>query len=306
MRAAVPLQMRAAALRRRPHLTSRTVSRTAARADTRNSCVVKRRSPCAMANNAREHVPFPLTESRVSTRRPGTCSPQKRGVSVVPQAAAQIVAATGPSVPEIACAVSLGYMAAAFFAFLLGVRFPNRFPKCVLFTKSPMSLAPPCVTYLLLLVASWSPDTLSLMMPGSLEAGLSKGGFNPQFFPSLNGIAELLSRRNVAASAWMHLACVNLFVGRHASLKARAGGWGVAHTLILTFVFGPAGLFSHWVTQAYYGSSKKSISHSESQSLYGSGYGYNYGYAYGGGPADVPGKRTRATKHKFALMSSLF
>ena len=39
---------------------------------------------------------------------------------------------------------------------------------------------------------------------------------------------------------------------------------------------------------------------------YGAMYGYAYGHAYGGGPADAPARRTRATKHKFALMSSLF
>lgn len=40
---------------------------------------------------------------------------------------------------------------------------------------------------------SWQPDTLQLMMPGSLEEGLRTG--EPQFFPKLEGIMALLSRR---------------------------------------------------------------------------------------------------------------
>jgi hypothetical protein len=192
-------------------------------------------------------------------------------------------------------------MAAAFVAYYLGARHPKRFARCARFTASPASLAPPCVAYLMLLVASWSPDTLSLMMPGSLEAGLSAGGFNPQFFPSLDGISTLLSRRAVAASAWMHLACVNLFVARHASLKAAKGGYKLAHTLVLAFVFGPAGLFSHFLTTRRGGSGAQ-----KHFSSYGENYGRAYGYAYGGGPADAPARRSRATKHKFALMSSLF
>jgi hypothetical protein len=37
-------------------------------------------------------------------------------------------------------------------------------------------------------------------------------GFKPQFFPQLDGIMELLSRRATTASAWLHIACINFFV----------------------------------------------------------------------------------------------
>jgi hypothetical protein len=92
----------------------------------------------------------------------------------------------------------------------------------------------------------WSPDTLSLIMPGSIEEGLADG-FKMQFVPRLDGIMELLSRRTTAASAWLHIACINFFVGRHAALRAMTQGLPVAHTLALTLVTGPLGLFSHWV-----------------------------------------------------------
>jgi hypothetical protein len=313
MHVAVPLQMRLAALRRRPHLERRrAVSRAGALADAaRVSAVVspQRSHHFSVIANFAKHNERPTTHSkRASHHSSSSLSPTRRGVSVVPRAAAvaataanAVAAAVGPSVPEMACAASLGYLVAAFVAFWLGVKNPEKFEKCARFTKSPMSLAPPCVAYLGLLVMSWSPDTLSLMMPGSLEQGLTHGKFNPQFFPSLDGIAQLLSRRAVTSSAWMHLACVNLFVARHASLKAAAGGWGVAHTLLITFVFGPFGLFSHWATSALRSNSSRGKNF-EKKTMYGEAYGHGYG----GGPAYGPGKRSRSTKHKFALMSSLF
>ena len=44
---------------------------------------------------------------------------------------------------------------------------------------------------------SWQPDTLQLMMPGNLEEGLRTG--QVQFFPQLEGIMTLLSRRVTGA-----------------------------------------------------------------------------------------------------------
>ena len=286
MRAAVPLETRAAALTR-----PRTVY-----ASTRCAARATARAPAAV-------TPRPAATSTVAFESASPTT-RGRGSSAI---AAGVASSTATSFPEVACAVSLGYMAAAFVAYYLGARDPARFARCARFTASPASLAPPCVAYLLLLVASWSPDTLSLMMPGSLEAGLRAGGFNPQFFPSLAGISTLLSRRGVAASAWMHLACVNLFVARHAAMRAARGGWALAHTLALAFVFGPAGLCAHFLTAAFGRRRKKGGGAGVSYGVsYGATYGYAYGHAYGGGPADAPARRTRATKHKFALMSSLF
>jgi len=43
----------------------------------------------------------------------------------------------------------------------------------------------------------------------------------------LEGIMELLSRRTTTSSAWLHLMCINLFVGRHAAVKV----WPAGHCL---------------------------------------------------------------------------
>ena len=311
MRAAVPLKMRAAALTR-PR-TARASPRCAARATTRAPAAVTPRPAAAStvafdsASPASRGASPSGAASAAAPSRTRRATTGRGSTATAAGAAAAAAASTATSVPEVACAVSLGYMAAAFVAYYLGARDPTRFARCARFTASPASLAPPCVAYLLLLVASWSPDTLSLMMPGSLEAGLNAGTFNPQFFPSLAGISTLLSRRGVAASAWMHLACVNLFVARHAAMRAARGGWALAHTLALAFVFGPAGLCAHFLTAAFGRRRKKGGGAGVSYgATYGAMYGYAYGHAYGGGPADAPARRTRATKHKFALMSSLF
>ena len=117
---------------------------------------------------------------------------------------------------------------------------------------------------------------MALMMPGSLEQGLANG-FNPQFLPRLDGIMTLLSRRATTASAWVHIACINLFVARFAALDAVAIANGgrlhriamegdaalspaspppaprravpLTHTLALALIAGPLGLLSHVVTR---------------------------------------------------------
>ena len=288
-------------------------------------------------------VPARLSPPRPA-RRPPTSPPPPRGAyhpafqtSAVASTAA---AAASTTLPEAACVVSLGYVVASYVAFWLGARAPDS--RCGRFTRSALPLAPLCVAYLALLVASWSPDTLALMMPGSLEAGLSGGGFNPQFFPKLEGIVTLLSRRAVAASAWLHVACVNYFVGRHAATRAAEGGWPVAHTLVLSLFFGPIGLCSHWATKwlARTGriatrprpetSSREAKSEmaaattgevadevkldvdalaaqTEGDARRDAGRAYGeraYGFAYGFAYGGAVPKK-RSTKHRFALLSTL-
>lgn len=53
--------------------------------------------------------------------------------------------------------------------------------------RSNLVFVPLGLAYLALLAQSWAPDTLSLMMPGSLGQAFT-GSFNPQFFPKLEGI----------------------------------------------------------------------------------------------------------------------
>ena len=120
------------------------------------------------------------------------------------------------------------------------------------FVSSLRMFAPMCALYGVLLCRSWTPETLSLMMPGSLEEGLATG--KVQFIPTLSSISTLLGARATATSAWAHLLCVNVFVARHVALKTRerferdGRAPPVAHTLALTALAGPLGLLAYALT----------------------------------------------------------
>lgn len=78
------------------------------------------------------------------------------------------------------------------------------------------ALLPPALAYLALLAASWTPDTVAVLLPGSLAEGLTRAGWAPQFFPRLGGVAALFARPATAASLAVHLAAVGLLAARSA------------------------------------------------------------------------------------------
>ena len=150
-------------------------------------------------------------------------------------------------------------------------------------SRAEAALTPLCLLYLALLFTSWSPDTMSVLLPGSLAEGLSAGRFNPQFFPALAGVAELFSRPATAASLWVHLLVINLFAAR--SIWARrflrrgtgAGGGGaaaaapVAHSVLLAGVAAPLGLLSDAATRAVAGAGAGGGGGGRARSLFPSG-----------------------------------
>lgn len=131
-------------------------------------------------------------------------------------------------------------------------------------SRAEAALTPLCILYFFLLFTSWSPDTMSVLLPGSLAEGLSGGKWNPQFFPALAGVAELFSRPATALSVWVHLLVINLFAAR--SIWARRfskrrrgeggkGGKGtgaapVALSVLLAGVAAPLGLLADAATRA--------------------------------------------------------
>ncbi|KAK9867083.1 hypothetical protein WJX84_008592 [Apatococcus fuscideae] len=102
--------------------------------------------------------------------------------------------------------------------------------------------APLAALYAVLLVASWDPSTLSLILPGSLKEGFS-GGLKPQFLPKISGVQELFSRHITAASLMVHLSCINLFAARSILLKGGHSAWGKLCT-VLCVILGPLGLLA--------------------------------------------------------------
>lgn len=120
--------------------------------------------------------------------------------------------------------------------------------KSIANVRNYSTLVPLAIFYGVLLIRSWTDDTLALMMPGSLEEGLRTG--EVQFIPKLSGISELLSQKAASASAWAHFMLVNLFVARHATLQSLKFDLPVAHTLALCLITGPLGLLSHVLTKS--------------------------------------------------------
>ena len=86
------------------------------------------------------------------------------------------------------------------------------------------------------------------MLPGDLGEGLTTG--RPQFFPRLDTIMVLLSRRVTAASAWCHILTINSFAARHVYLHAARYRLPASHSIALCLLAGPAGLACHMVTLA--------------------------------------------------------
>jgi hypothetical protein len=69
----------------------------------------------------------------------------------------------------------------------------------------------------------------------------------PGGFGSLPEVQALFTHPQIALAGWLHYLAFDLFVGAWAVRTARAEGiphWAVIPCLILTFLFGPAGLLA--------------------------------------------------------------
>jgi Domain of unknown function (DUF4281) len=148
-----------------------------------------------------------LTPSFIKT--PATISVSRTSLST------NAVFAASGAITSHVTATTILFTASTIFAAILGlfmIFFPS-WPKTRQLLTSPWSCVPIAVVYGILLSWSWQPDTFSLILPGNLADGL-KGGFNPQFFPSLAGIVTLFSRVATAASLWVHILAINVFAAR--------------------------------------------------------------------------------------------
>ena len=134
--------------------------------------------------------------------------------------------------------------------------------------KTEVLLLPVCIAYLFLLFSSWKPDTVSILFPGSLHAGLEKG-FNPQFFPTLPGISHLFSRCEITASSmWLHLLAVNLFAAVQIGREGLKKNIFTLHSILLCVFSGVLGFFSHFVTKILSRRGSKNIQKGEGYTMY--------------------------------------
>ena len=63
-------------------------------------------------------------------------------------------------------------------------------------------------------------------------------------------LSGFMATAETAASAWVHLLSLDLFVARHVYLDSLATGTPATHSLALCCMFGPCGFLSHALTKA--------------------------------------------------------
>lgn len=83
----------------------------------------------------------------------------------------------------------------------------------------------------------------SLLIP--LHWGESDGSFS-----TLAGVAALFSNRWLLLAGWVHYLAFDLFIGNwevRDAMRNRISHWAVIPCLVLTFLFGPAGLLCYFL-----------------------------------------------------------
>lgn len=83
----------------------------------------------------------------------------------------------------------------------------------------------------------------SVLIP--LHWGESKGSFS-----TLAGVGALFSNRWLLLAGWIHYLAFDLFIGNwevRDAMRNRISHWAVIPCLILTFLFGPAGLLCYFL-----------------------------------------------------------
>eukprot|EP00892_Ulva_mutabilis_P004120 jgi/Ulvmu1/207/UM001_0211.1 len=113
------------------------------------------------------------------------------------------------------------------------------------------SLIPLAVLYGVLLAASWTPDTLSTLLPGDLVEGTKAalaGRPKMQFLPNIEAVGKLLSAPIASVSAWAHLQFIALFCARWIWLDGLVRGVNTVHSVLLCAVLPPLGFLAHIIT----------------------------------------------------------
>ena len=165
-------------------------------------------------------------------------------------------AAAAAGAPQLGAALATSYFVVAYGALVAGSAFRpmGRVVAGALRRVGAMgAVVPLSQLYLALLVPSWEPGTLQVLLPGSLQAGL-QGGFRPQFFPQLSGIVALFSGSELTAgSFWVHILAGILFQALKIFQDGRSRAVPTVHSLLLGFLWAPAGLVAHFLTRAALG-----------------------------------------------------
>jgi hypothetical protein len=93
--------------------------------------------------------------------------------------------------------------------------------------------------------STWPWLLLALLYTGLIAFTLLEHGLDPRAFSTLGGVMKLFAQPWVALAGWVHYLCFDLFVARWVMNDAPDAGYRLAPILLLTFLFGPAGLLCY-------------------------------------------------------------
>ncbi len=78
-----------------------------------------------------------------------------------------------------------------------------------------------------------------------LLVALATSGLDPRAFGTLDGVMHLFDARWTTVAGWTHYLCFDLFVARWIMNDAPDAGYWLTPILLLTLMFGPAGLLCY-------------------------------------------------------------
>lgn len=91
----------------------------------------------------------------------------------------------------------------------------------------------------------WPVGVLAALYVVFLAIALAGGGLDPAGFGSLAGVMRLFDDEWATVTGWTHYVCFDLFVARWIMNDAPDAGYWLAPILLLTLMFGPAGLLCY-------------------------------------------------------------
>ena len=93
--------------------------------------------------------------------------------------------------------------------------------------------------------STWPWILLAALYTGLAIVAFTRPGVEPAAFVTLDGVRKLFASPWVALAGWVHYLCFDLFVARWMMNDAPDAGYRLAPILLLTLMFGPAGLLCY-------------------------------------------------------------
>ena len=91
----------------------------------------------------------------------------------------------------------------------------------------------------------WPWAILAAAYTALVVVAIATAGLDPRAYGSLDGVMRLFDSRWATVAGWTHYLCFDLFVARWIMNDAPDAGYWLTPILLLTFMFGPAGLLCY-------------------------------------------------------------